>query len=127
MRKARRYAYYGREITIREAAKLAFYSYCGMRDRIVRYGGDMERCIDDAFAKGCNKYLYTVRRTKDDAIIVFEETAERAAEIMGIRVQTIYEQLSRQRKYGIRKRSRYIIEVIRIGAEDEEWEEDECL
>ena len=42
--------------------------------------------------------LYTVYRRKNDELVAFEETAERAAELMGIGVQTLYQYVWKQRE-----------------------------
>lgn len=41
--------------------------------------------------------LYTVYRKKDDVLIAFEETARRAAELMGIAELTLYQYVWKQR------------------------------
>ena len=42
--------------------------------------------------------LYTVYRKKDDELIAFEESAERAADLMGIDVQTLYQYVWKRRE-----------------------------
>ncbi len=42
--------------------------------------------------------LYTVYRRKNDELVAFEETAERAAELMGIGVETLYQYVWKQRE-----------------------------
>lgn len=54
------------------------------------------------------QYVYSAYRTKDDTIICFEEPARRAAEILGIRAQTLYERVSKQRAHP-EKNWRYIV------------------
>ena len=67
--------------------------------------------------------LYTVYRSKDDAVLVFEETAERTAEILGIKIETVYQQACRQ-KNKVYKRPRYRMEVTCIADLDDEEEDD---
>ncbi len=52
--------------------------------------------------------LYSVYRTKDDALIVFEQPVEKVAEIMGFKKQTIYEHLCKQKAGKLKKPSFYI-------------------
>lgn len=66
--------------------------------------------------------LYTVYRAKDDALIVFEQPAAKAAEIMGVKTSSIYEVLSRQKR-GKYKNPIYYIYVTKKG--DEENADDE--
>lgn len=67
--------------------------------------------------------LYTVYRTKDDALVVFEEPAERAAEILGIKATSLYAKVSHQ-KSGLFKKPKYRVEVTRIADLDDEEEDD---
>lgn len=69
------------------------------------------------------QYLYTVYRRKDDLLIAFEETADKAAELMGIKLCTFYSLVSRLRADPGSK-SKYDI-VLTVYGED--GEEDEYI
>ena len=69
------------------------------------------------------QFLYTVYRRRDDLLIAFEETADKAAELMGIKLCTFYSLVSRLRADPGSK-SKYDI-VLTVYGED--GEEDEYI
>ena len=42
------------------------------------------------------QYLYTIYLNRNDEVVAFEEPADRAAELAGIGLQTLYQYVSRQ-------------------------------
>ena len=73
---------------------------------------------------GTYQYVYTIYRARDDALLVFEQPARIAAEILGLDHHAIYKIVMRQRngKYRSPKYRIVVTPVSELGEDDDDAE-----